>query len=241
MAAVQASESAEVQTPVRRHIYWIGGSKGGVGKSMVAMATIDVLRERGDEVFLVECDTSNPDTWKAYREHVACELMDLEKGDGWIRLINVCEAQKERTVVVNTAARNNGAVTRFGSTLDGALEELGRQLVALWIINRQRDSLELLKEFMDAMPHAGVHVVRNGYFGEEPQFELYESSKIRAAVEGRGGRSVTFPGLADRVADDLYTKRLAIAVAARSLPVGNRAELGRWRGEVRKVLSEVLA
>jgi hypothetical protein len=225
----------------RRRIYWIGGSKGGVGKSMVAMATIDVLQERGEEVFLIECDGSNPDVAKAYREQVPTELTDLDKGDGWIHLINVCESQKERTVVVNTAARNNGAVTAFGGTLDGALEELGRRLVALWVINRQRDSVELLKEFMDGMPRAAVHVVRNGYFGDERQFELYAGSKVRAAVEERGGQSVTFPGLADRVADDLYTKRMAIAVAAKTLPVGNRAELARWRGEVRRVLGGVLA
>ena len=41
-------------------IYWIGGSKGGVGKSMMTLATLDYLLERGEKVVLVECDTSNP-------------------------------------------------------------------------------------------------------------------------------------------------------------------------------------
>jgi hypothetical protein len=223
-----------------RRIYWVGGSKGGVGKSMVAMATLDVLLERGEGVLLVECDTSNPDTWKAYRAQVATEFADLDQSDGWIRLINLCEAHQDRTVVINTAARNNRAVTQYGGTLDGVLGELGRELVALWIINRQRDCVELLKEFMDAIPRALVHVVRNAYFGDEGQFELYQSSQVRALVEERGGKGVTFPDLADRVADDLYTKRLSIAAAASSLPIGNRAELGRWRGEVRRVLTEVL-
>jgi hypothetical protein len=114
-------------------------------------------------------------------------------------------------------------------------------MVALWVINRQRDSVELLRDFMDAMPHADVHVVRNGYFGEERKFEIYNGSKVRESVEGRGGRSVTLPDLADRVADDIYTQRLALSAAAKVLPIGNRAELGRWRGEVRKVLAQVLA
>lgn len=227
------------QAPERSRIVWVGGSKGGVGKSMVAMATIDLLRDRGEQVFLVECDTSNPDVWKAYREVVGAELINLDEANGWIHFINVCEAQKG-AVVVNTAARNGRGVAQFGSTLGRALEELGRDLVALWVINRQRDSVELLKEFMEAMPAAAVHVVRNGYFGEEKQFELYEASKLRAVVEARGGTSVTFPSLADRVADDLYTQRLAIALATKSLPIGNRAELARWRGEVRRVLGAVL-
>jgi hypothetical protein len=238
----ESDETAFEPAPVgRRRIYWIGGSKGGVGKSMVAMATIDFLVERGEDVFLVDCDSSNPDVWKAYREIVPNECADLDQGNGWIHLINLCAAQGERTVVVNTAARNNRAVTQFGGTLDGALGELGRDLVTLWVINRQRDSVELLREFMDAMPHALVHVVRNGYFGEESQFEIYQASKTRAVVEERGGRAATFPDLADRVADDLYTKRLAIAAAAKTLPIGNRAELSRWRGEVRRALTEVLA
>jgi hypothetical protein len=103
------------------------------------------------------------------------------------------------------------------------------------------DSLELLREFSEAMPHALLHVVRNAHFGEEGKFELYNASKIRQEMESRGGRTITFPDLADRVADDIYTKRMSVAVAASELPIGNRAELARWRGEVRKALGEVLA
>jgi hypothetical protein len=32
-----------------------------------------------------------------------------------------------------------------------------------------------------------------------------------------------------------------VSVAAKTLPIGNRAELGRWRGEVRKILAEVVS
>ena len=221
-------------------IYWVGGSKGGVGKSLMTVATLDYLLARGDDVFLVECDTSNPDVWKAYEEHVKGELIDLDEADGWIRLVNVCHAHRRGVVVINTAARNNAAVTQFGPMLESSLAELGTKLVALWMINRQRDSLELLTEYMQAMPSAEVHVVRNGYFGDERKFELYNTSKLRESIEQRGGKSVTLPDLADRVADDIYTQRLALSVAAEKLPIGNRAELGRWRGEVRRVLTALV-
>lgn len=233
--------SKEIAPANGKRIYWIGGSKGGVGKSMVTMAVVDHFTARGEDVMLIECDTSNADVWKVYREHLQAELINLDEADGWIHLVNVCDERKDSTVVINTAARNNLAVTKFGSTLDSTLEELKRQLVTLWVINRQRDSLELLREFAEAMPHALLHVVRNAHFGDEVKFELYNGSKIRTEMEGRGGRSITFPDLADRVADDLYTKRLSVAAASTTLPIGNRAELARWRGEVRKALGEVLA
>jgi hypothetical protein len=133
-------------------------------------------------------------------------------------------------VVVNTAARSNLVVQKYGQTLDCSLEELGSRLVALWVINRQRDSVGLLKQFMEAIPMAEVHVVRNGYFGAEQKFELYNGSKVRESVESRGGRSITLPDLADRVADDIYVNRLTIGGAAKSLPIGNRAELGHGAG-----------
>jgi hypothetical protein len=52
---------------------------------------------------------------------------------------------------------------------------------------------------------------------------------------------LTLPDLADRVADDIYCRRISVSAAAKELPIGNRAELGRWRGEVRKVLAGVLS
>ncbi|MGD0680105.1 MAG: protein mobD [Polyangiaceae bacterium] len=223
----------------RTRVYWIGGSKGGVGKSMMTLAILDHLIEKGQKVVLIDCDTSNPDVAKAYTDIVPTELINLDGGDGWIQLVNVCDLHRDSVVVVNTAARSSVAVKRYGQVLNSALDELG-QMVVMWMINRQRDSVELLRDFMDAMTHANVHVVRNGHFGEANQFELYNVSNVRTAVESRGGKSVTLPDLADRVADDLYSQRLPISTAAKTLPIGNRAELGRWRGEVRKMLSEVV-
>jgi hypothetical protein len=232
------AEKTREQTGGR--IYWIGGSKGGVGKSMMALAAIDYLLSERRKVLLVECDNANPDVFRAYQELVPAERADLDEADGWIHLVNVCDAHRDRAIVVNTAARNNVAVARYGQTLDSSLEALDATLVALWMINRQRDSLELLTEFMEAVPRAAVHVVRNGYFGDSQKFELYNSSNLRASVESRGGQSLTLPDLADRVADDLYSQRLSVCAAAKSLPIGNRAELARWRSEVRKVLAGVL-
>lgn len=225
----------------KQAVFWVGGSKGGVGKSMVSAALIDFYLEKQQKVLLIECDTANPDVYKAYKEHVQqSELVDLDESDGWIHLVNVCDATPESVVVVNTAARNNLAVARFGPTLQGSLEELGRPLIALWVINRQRDSLELLKGFSEVIPGATMHVIRNGYFGAEAKFELYNGSNTRATIESKGGKSVTFPDLADRVADELYTKRLAISDAAKKLPLGNRAELSRWKLEANRVLSELV-
>ncbi len=223
-----------------KSIYLVGGSKGGVGKTIVSIATTDLLLQQGESVLLIDSDTSNPDVWKAYKGETECELVNLDDADGWIHLVNLCDSKPDSVVVINTAARNNKGVSAYGETLNSTLAELKRKLVTLWVINRQRDSLELLKEFMDAIPNADVHVIRNGHFGEEKKFELYNSSKIRKSLEDKGGMSLTFPDLADRVSDDIYSKRMSITTAIMELPLGNRAELLRWRSEVKMALKEVI-
>lgn len=221
-------------------IYWVGGGKGGVGKSMVTMALLDYLVARGVSTMLIESDTSNPDVCKAYKDTLPCELLDLDKVDGWIQLVNACDAHRDRVVVVNTPARSNAGVASFGGTLITSLGDLDRSLTTLWAINRQRDSLELLKAFMDVMTESRVFVLRNLYFGDETKFELYAESQTRPRIEARSGRSLNFPDLADRVADDLSKERMTIASALETLPLGNRAELRRWRGVVAKMMAAVV-
>lgn len=70
------------------NIYLIGGSKGGVGKSLITMATIDYLQQQNKEILLIESDTSNPDVWRAYRESIETELINLDEADGSTKLMD---------------------------------------------------------------------------------------------------------------------------------------------------------
>ena len=54
------------------------------------------------------------------------------------------------------------------------------------VINRQRDSLELLLRFGATFPNAVTHVVRKGYFGPPEKFFLYQESNLRKAIEAHG-------------------------------------------------------
>ena len=108
-------------------------------------------------------------------------------------------------------------------------------------INRQRDSLELLKAYLETFSGTMIHVIRNCYFGEEKQFELYNDSNTRATIESNDGLSLNFPDLADRVSDAMNgKKRMSIAKAMKELPIGHRAELTRWRNEAHKMFGALL-
>ncbi len=217
----------------------VSGSKGGVGKSLASMALLDHWKAQDKPVFLVETDHSNPDVWKAYKDLVPSLTIDLAESDSWIELVNELAAHPNDQVVVNMASMSNQGVERHGGTLLEALEPLNRSLVCLWLINRQRDSVELLAEFRDLMPGALVHVLRNGMLGGEHKFVIYNESQQRKQVEAAGGRSLLFPELSDTVADYLYTERASIAKALDTLPMGSRSALHRWRKQCAAMFEEV--
>ena len=90
---------------------------------------------------------------------------------------------------------------------------------------------------MDVVP-GELHVVRNIFFGEPEKFELFNNSKTKIEAEKRG-TTIDCPDLADRVTDDLYSNRFSVARASEEMPIGNRAELKRWRSRGWKMFDEI--
>jgi hypothetical protein len=218
----------------------VSGSKGGVGKSIVTMAMIHYLETHNEKILLVDADTTNPDVGKSYGKSVETRYINLDERDGWMDLVNCLAEQQDHNVVINTPARSGEGVKLHGMLLTESLAEISRDLVTLWVINSQRDSLQLLKEYLDTVSSGTTHVLRNLYHGPERKFELYNNSRIRAAVEVQG-KTFNFPDVADRISDQLHSERLTIQKVIETAPVGNRAEVNRWVKECATIFDEVVA
>lgn len=170
----------------------VSGSKGGVGKSLTTMALLDYYSANHKYLKLIDADINNPDVCRCYGTLTNGEVLDMDDVEGWIQLVNICDATPFKTVVVNTPAQSNVAVSKHVAILQNSLRELARPLITLWVINRQRDSLELLNDYMAHVTGGVIHVVCNGYFGEEKKFELYRNSTIHQTVTTLGGKSLFF-------------------------------------------------
>jgi hypothetical protein len=217
----------------------VSGSKGGVGKSLTAMALLDYFAAKHKYLKLIDADVNNPDVFRCYGRLTTGEVLNLDEVEGWIELVNTCDSAPFKTVVVNTPAQSNVAVSKHVAILLNSLRELARPLITLWVINRQRDSLELLNDYMGLVSGGTIHVVCNGYFGEQKKFELYQNSAIRETLTTLGGKSLFLPDLADRVTDDLYSKRTTLSEAAAQFKLGDRVELQRWRNSVAAMFAEI--
>ncbi|MBQ9368069.1 MAG: protein mobD [Victivallales bacterium] len=213
-------------------VYYVGGSKGGVGKSLFTFALVDYCLNQNKNILLVDTDTDNPDVFKAHSTldlpQLQCRLNSLDDADGWAELLDTVQEFPDSVVIINAAARTKTSTASYGDIMQEALQQMQRRLVAFWVINRHRDSVELLHSFQEAFHNVTIHVCRNLYFGNAERFDVYNTSKARKVVE-RNGKTLDFPVVANRVADWLYSKRMSIRSALPDMPFGTRAELQRWR------------
>ncbi len=225
------------------NVFYVGGSKGGVGKSLFSFALVDYLLNKGKSVLLVDTDTDNPDVFKAHKDldlpNLDCRLNSLDDADGWADLLDTVQNYPEHTVVINAAARTKTSTASYGEIMKGALQDMQRTLIVFWVINRHRDSIELLYSFQEAFAEETIHVCRNLYFGDSQRFDLYNSSQARELVE-KNGMTLDFPVVANRVADWLYSSRKSVRAALPEMPFGTRAELQRWRTACTKMFTLAL-
>jgi hypothetical protein len=115
---------------------------------------------------------------------------------------------------------------------DEKLHEFNWPFISLFLINQQRDSCEMLNEYMNVVKHGTIHVVRNQFFGIAPSmFELYDTSALRKSLETRQGLSLYLPQLATRVTNLVQSNRLTLEKARETATLGSRAEIERWRRE----------
>jgi len=180
-----------------------GGGKGGVGKTAVTLGVVDFLLSKGKDVVLVETDDSNPDAYKALNSIVTSEVCGMDTEKGYLEFGRIIEKYPKSYVVVNTAARNKVQLQKFGKYLSDAAAEAQRELIMLWVINRQRDGIELLDDFLNLnYPFTATHAVKNLYWGEEEDFVLFNKSNVKKRI----GKTIVFPSLNDLIADKINVK-----------------------------------
>jgi hypothetical protein len=228
-----------------KNLVYVGGSKGGTGKSMVCMALVNYFRKSfsEDEILLIETDSSNPDVGRLYRRTagIISGGLVLDEDSGWMQAISDIDETRARHVIINSMAASNLGIQNHGSLLDQNIlsGRLDVKFNVFWVMNRNKDSVVLLRDFLQWMKSATVYPVLNLYFGKEDEFTFYRASHdIQEAVLERGGRSIVFPSLNDLIADRLYTDEINLEELPQHLKLGMRTGLERWLSQVKQSFDE---
>jgi NAD(P)-dependent dehydrogenase (short-subunit alcohol dehydrogenase family) len=233
-----------------KKIYIVIGGKGGVGKTIVSKSLTEHLLEQGENVLAIDADCANPGLHKTFEKQdgheteypakLVVHTFNLAQVEGWSALITLCSDLPDHTVVIDTPAGSHESIRQFATILHSCLGELDRDWCSLFVVSGQRDSVELLAEYLEITPRTHVvHAILNGFFGDGRSFERFQRSNTRVQVLARRGTIASFPALAAHIVNAIDWDRLSFTQAARQFAIGHRAVLIPWLSEVRATLQHV--
>jgi hypothetical protein len=225
--------TVHLHVPSRPHCLYVGGVKGGTGKSMTCATAIDYLRKKGP-LMVIETDTGNPDIYLAHEKDAQndpgffIERANLDEEAGWHRFLNCLSAAKEKnvSVVINSRGANQASLSQFSALLQEAIELLDMDFKAMWAINNETFSIGLLEAYLQLMPGVPVYVVKNKMAGRT--FGEWEASDARRQLEKRGLPSLTLEVLSETPRLALLNKFRSVQRAMEETDFATRLQISRW-------------
>ena len=222
-------------------IFYVGGSKGGVGKSIISTVLVQYLIDKFSgtkTVHLIETDDSNPDVGRIYTGKIPVTPVVLDESeDGWITLFDLCEKNSDTLFVVNSAARSDYGIASNGGDFSHSLEDrsIAYDMGTFWPINRQIDCVNLLTKYLKAIRCGPVYVIRNNYWGAPKDFQIYDSIVNRAkgqdTAQSRVSGVLDFPALNDLITLQFYSYGKTIPEVAEKLNVFKRQLFLSWKAK----------
>jgi hypothetical protein len=174
-------------------IHFVGGEKGGVGKSVVARLLAQWCVDRSVPFAAIDADASHGSLLRSYGQFT--QPIDLEAFASADEIVNRALGA-ERTVVVDLPAQSGRALQRWIESADVVrfAREAGIRLILWHVSDGSFDSVRDLERTLERWGDAFKYVaVKNN--GRAQDFTLFDESDVRRRVEQSGGGIVTLPAL----------------------------------------------
>jgi hypothetical protein len=181
---------------------FIGGEKGGVGKSVTARVLAQYFLDKGTPFTGFDTDRSHPSFTRFYADYASPVLVD--SFEGLDRVVNAFEVDPTQNVIVDLAAQTLQPLSRWikESELIAVLGELGIAVNFWHVLDDGSDSVSLLNTLVDtfgapATPQSGPNYIVVQNHGRGSDFSHLSDSPALAKARGAGARMMVLPALQD--------------------------------------------
>ena len=180
------------------NIHFIGGEKGGVGKSLVSRLVAQYLIDQELPFLGFDTDRSHGALLRFYSGFASPVLID--RYEALDAIIEAAVEQPDRRILVDLAAQTHEPLVRWmdeSGVLDMAAES-GFTITYWHVMDSGRDSVDLLKNLLDRFG-ARLHyvLVRNQMRGDD--FGMLEQSGEQDRALGFGAVVVSIKHLRDSI------------------------------------------
>lgn len=174
-------------------IHWVGGEKGGVGKSVVSRLLAQYFLDRGLGFVAIDADSSHGAMLRYYREYT--HGVDLESFSSADQIMDRALGA-ERRVLVDLPAQSARQLQRWmeaGDVMSFA-QQMDVRLVFWHVTDGGYDSVGQLAAMLELFGDTLSHVVVKNY-GRSAEFSQLDESDALRALRDVGGKVIEIPQL----------------------------------------------
>ena len=177
-------------------INFIGGEKGGVGKSVTARVLAQYFIDKGIPFTGFDTDRSHHSFNRFYSDFASPVVVDSYEGLDLI--VNAFEDNPDQSVIVDLAAQTSAPLAKW--IADSSLFELFAEMgitINLWhVMDDGRDAVDLLGRLVDAYGTGPNYIVVQNH-GRGSDFVLLRNSYALQKAQAVGAQVIELPRLHD--------------------------------------------
>ena len=180
------------------NIHFIGGEKGGVGKSVVARVVAQYLIDHNTPFLGFDTDRSHGSLLRFYADYASPVVVD--RYESLDAIVEAASDNPDKRILVDLAAQTHEPLVKWMDE-SGVLEmagELGISLSYWHVMDSGRDSVDLLRKLVDRFGSRLNYVlVLNQLRGDN--FDIFDKSGERERAVGLNAKIITLKRLHEPV------------------------------------------
>ena len=215
-------------------VHFIGGEKGGVGKSMTARVLAQYYIDHQWPFLGFDCDASHGTFSRFYQDYASAVVVgDDDSLDG---MLSAVEEHPERDLIIDLAAQSAQPINRWVEETDvfGLLNELGMQVVWWHVMDDGADSVTLLEQVLNRYQEQPVSIVVVQNLGRGDSFERFQQSKVYQQAVAQEAALIELPRLHTKLTQKIDFNNSSFWAVANDRSLMNIAERQRMKVWLRK-------
>ena len=223
-------------------IHFIGGEKGGVGKSLTSRLLAQYMIDQQIPFLGFDTDRSHGALLRFYEGFASPVVLD--KREAFDVVVEAATQDPERRILVDLAAQTHDPLVQW---IDDAgvielAQELGITLTYWHVMDAGKDSVDLLGKLLDRFGASLQYVlVRNQVRGAD--FAVLDQSGLQDKATALGAKLITLKKLHEGVANKIDADSSSFWKATQSEPGGlglmDRQRLKMWLRDAYREIESV--